>query len=304
MIPTNIKTSQQAALTSSIGISSNYITFGYQPVLEWINPADGWVYWILQDSPSQIQGMLHYDSDNQINQNFVQTITRATLETESAFTDNNTSFILLPFAGFPGGFFKNYTSFAPQGANKYHYQGYLLTPNLQQFILPQIPTTQSVLPSDSTPFWITTPWGFPFYSAQQIMLNETGLYGVVDIQQTIALGNPRLVANTASPSGNSYVCLFRDDIVLTLVNATSEQAYNFTQSLINNSLTNQTIGFMIRNPWGFTNMRTVQKESGLRYNEKSMLLNVSYNNGAMQALAQNYIIKSKTTFTFGSSGKI
>jgi len=294
-----ILTINQSNLTTSIHESSNFKPLQYQAVQEWINPADGWLYFIKMGQPIQIPGVLHYGEEQRIEQNFSQTVTNVTLESQIDFNLFQESFILSPYEGFPGGFFRRHKSFAPQAENTFHYDGYLLTPNLEQFILPSIPSSQAVIPTDSTPFWVSTNWGFPLYSSKQIYLNTTGLYGTVDIKQSEALTNPVVIPNT---NPVIYNVLVRDDLELSLVNATNDQAFNFMQKLVETANTNCDIGFMLRQQWGFVNRRNVQDESSLRYNEKVLTLSVSYNAGTMAGLAQNYITKANVSFTFQTGG--
>jgi hypothetical protein len=180
-------------------------------------------------------------------------------------------------------------------ADLYHYRGDALYSMMRTQLIDTMTgfDTTSPIVSNSLPIWLSLNQFFPMYPSYLTPLNESPIYGAVDIipSETTALGQFPIVRNviptSGSPTQSSSYQLTSDTVKIPIFGIRNQEAINFANYVYQYSMNTDNIGLM--NMPIIQDEKIAQPEFGIIAMKKTITFKVSYYQNTVNDVALKYI---------------
>jgi len=286
-------------------------TITLEKYVRFILPADGYVFWIkadqlgapypagtqtVTDAPNQIvvQGSFHYSSTQVQKSDNSTGIQDIILTTDYELVDFDTlqpsEMYIGSYASFRFGFSKQGNYY--QQSNLWHLRGQAIYPYMETQIVDDITTfdATNVVVSNSLPIWLTLNAYAPVYPSFLVPENLTPPYVVAMIEPSETINLQPI------PWVNSEGIwqLMKDKVHLIMYGFRNEEAQNFVQYIIQQSLDPGLFGIL---QMGFSvqDEKVIQSELNVIAEQKRFTLDISYNQHAIYLGSLKYITEALAT---------
>jgi hypothetical protein len=304
----NSQSQLQDTLAAGVNTLSLNQTVFFTQYIQTVLPADGYVFYINTGSTTEVQGSLHYATDQQQNEDETIDINRVVFTALSQIDSFNqaapTDLFIGTFEGIQFAFSARGSFY--QQANVYHYVGNAVYPALASQLIDSaadLPTEPIV--SNSLPIWLAqTTVGtetVPVYPSYLVPANVVPPYVTAHVEpdMTEAPSFPIITWTTANPvpdSGASPLYdlpssqLALDRVRLTMYGFTNQQAIQYYVSLIEYSRNTGDFGF--RNTPAIKDHKRTQPELGVIAMKKTLDIEAWYYQGTSDAIARRLILQA------------
>ena len=307
---TNTTTSQMAsALELGYNTLSANQTITFTKYVRFVLPLDKYIFWIKADqltppypngtqtvtsAPNTlvVEGSLHYLSTQTQKTDQTTGIQDVLLTTNTEIVNFND---LQPTEAYFGSYADFRFSFSAHGnyyqqANLWHYRGQAIYPYMETQIIDDLSTfdTTAVVVSNSLPLWLAMNKYAPVYPSFLVPENLVPPYIVAHIHphETKCLQPIPWVRKD-----QTVWQLMRDKVELIIYGMRNEEALNYLQYIINQSLDTDSFG-ILNSGFSLQDGKNIQSEINAIAEQKVIELDVSYNQTAVYDTALKYILEA------------
>lgn len=258
-----------------------------------ILPVDGYVFWVLDNTtpPLQVQGSLHYDTDQQQRADETIGINKVVFTTQTSVAAFNDIAGNVAYIGAIDNIRFAFTSMKRRyaQAGTFHYQGDAIYPVMNPQVSDTPPNLVDRIATNSMPIWLGLNQIVQLYPAYLLPSNFAPPYGAVEISNA----HP-LQAAAFFDAGNSHSQLVSETVKIIIQGLRNDAVLDFLDSLIQYSL--DTDAFGIQNMPIPKDVIRGQSELGIIAQKKEIEIEVNYYQTRVQAIARQMILKASIDF--------
>lgn len=258
-----------------------------------ILPVDGYVFWVLDNTtpPLQVQGSLHYDTDQQQRADETIGINKVVFTTQTSVAAFNDISNGVAYIGAIDNIRFAFTSMKRRyaQAGTFHYQGDAIYPVMNPQISDTAPDLLNRVATNSMPIWLSLNQVVQLYPAFLLPSNFAPPYGGVEITHTHPLQAAAFFDSTKTHSQ-----LISENVKIITHGLRNDAVLDFLDSLIQYSL--DTDAFGIQNMPVVQDVIRGQSELGIIAQKKMIELEINYYQTRTQAIARQMINAANIEF--------
>ena len=268
-------------LGASVAVMSQGARYTVRPA-QMVRAADGYVYWVMsqQAQPLEITAAVafEYRLDNGADRNIVHTdITLSTATNLQALYASQSAvqhMVVCDASQARVGLFSLQTAYNPANAAMYHYRGTAIDSMLQQYIVDSAEDLP-IIPATSMVYWaglsVADAQGatVSVYAAYALPYLSSGKYMAVDVSDTRQYSQMQ-------QQGDNIVVWQADDVVVSLVNCTMDDALTVSADLLEGMINLQLPFAVNGGRFAWSQSQEIQPETTIKYNVRSCAVTCNY----------------------------
>ena len=284
-------------LDAGLKVLSGDQVISFQRYLRNVLPIDGYIFWVkdLATAPIEVQGSLHYDTDQQQRVDETIGINRVVFTTQNPIQDFNTIALNEVWIGSIDAI---KFAFTAQGriykqADTYHYRGDAIYPAMYSQIIdnPANPVNLGgLIATNSMPLWLGLNRYMNLFPAFLAASNLQPPYAAVEITDTKAFQSAPLIDNASSS-----LQLMTEKVKVIFFGLRNDQAIDFLNYVLDYTVTSEAMG--IQNMPAIVDDKRGQSELGILAQKKYIEFEVNYYQSRVQAIARQLILNAGITLS-------